>query len=80
MEARPSEATPVSFSHREILVILSGIMLGMLLAGLDQTIVATALPTIARELNGIEHMSWVVSAYLLASTADRKSTRLNSSH
>jgi len=69
MEARPSEATPVSFSHREILVILSGIMLGMLLAGLDQTIVATALPTIARELNGIEHMSWVVSAYLLASTA-----------
>jgi len=69
MQARPAEAIPVSFSHREVLVILSGIMLGMLLAGLDQTIVATALPTIARELSGAEHMSWVVSAYLLTSTA-----------
>ena len=69
MTARPSEATPAGFSHRETLVILSGIMLGMLLAGLDQTIVATALPTIARELAGAEHMSWVVSAYLLTSTA-----------
>ncbi len=69
MEARPAEAIPVSFSHHNVMVILSGIMLGMLLAGLDQTIVATALPTMARELHGIEHMSWVVSAYLLTSTA-----------
>jgi len=69
MQARPGEAVAVSFSHREVLVILSGIMLGMLLAGLDQTIVATALPTIARELSGVEHMSWVVSGYLLTSTA-----------
>ena len=69
MESHPPRALAVSFSHGEILVILSGVMLGMLLAGLDQTIVATALPTIARELHGLEHMSWVVSAYLLTSTA-----------
>src|SRR5579883_1833840 len=69
MERPPAPALPVAFSHRETLIILSGVMLGMLLAGLDQTIVATALPTIARELHGIEHMSWVVSAYLLTSTA-----------
>jgi EmrB/QacA subfamily drug resistance transporter len=43
-------------------------MLGMLLAALDQTIVATALPTIVSDLRGAEHLSWVVTAYLLAST------------
>ena len=69
MESRLSAAPPAAFGHREILVILSGVMLGMILAGLDQTIVATALPTIARELHGIQHMSWVVSGYLLTSTA-----------
>src|SRR4051794_41198294 len=44
-------------------------MLVMLLAALDQTIVATALPTIVGELGGLEHLSWVTSAYLLAVTA-----------
>ncbi|HET7594011.1 MAG TPA: MDR family MFS transporter [Stellaceae bacterium] len=58
-----------AFSHREILVILSGILLGMMLAALDQSIVATALPAIAGELNGLEHLSWIVSGYLLTSTA-----------
>jgi len=48
---------------------MSGLMLGMLLAALDQTIVGTALPTIVGELGGINHYSWVVTAYLLASTA-----------
>src|SRR3954452_22038143 len=43
-------------------------MLVLLLASLDQTIVATALPTIVGELGGIQHLSWVVTAYLLAST------------
>ena len=43
-------------------------MLGMLLAALDQTIVATALPTIVGDLGGLEHLSWVVTAYILAST------------
>src|ERR1700679_841717 len=51
--------------HRRILVILSALMLGMFLAALDQTIVATALPTIAGDLHGLNHLSWVVTAYLL---------------
>lgn len=55
-------------SHRQILVIFSGLMLGMFLAALDQTIVATALPTIVGELGGLNHLSWVVTSYLLATT------------
>jgi len=51
--------------HRRILVILFALMLGMTLASLDQTIVATALPTIAGDLHGLNHLSWVVTAYLL---------------
>ena len=63
--------TPVEtkvYSHRQIMVIMSGLMLGMLLAALDQTIVATALPTIVGDLGGLNHLSWVVTAYLVAST------------
>ena len=56
------------FSRSEIVSILSGLMLAMFLAGLDQTIVATSLSTMARDLNGWDLMSWVVSAYLVAST------------
>ncbi len=56
-------------SHRQILLLMGGLMTGMLLAALDQTIVGTALPTIVGELGGINHYSWVVTAYLLASTA-----------
>jgi EmrB/QacA subfamily drug resistance transporter len=56
-------------SHRQVMIVFSGLMLGMLLAALDQTIVATALPTIVATLHGEEHLSWVVSAYLLTSTA-----------
>lgn len=55
-------------THRQILVIYGGLAAGLLLAALDQTIVATALPTIVSELGGIEHLSWVVTAYLLSST------------
>jgi len=54
--------------HRRILIILSALMLGMFLAALDQTIVATALPTIAGDLHGLNHLAWVVTAYLLTST------------
>ncbi|HVB05346.1 MAG TPA: MDR family MFS transporter [Acidimicrobiales bacterium] len=57
-----------AFSHRQIQVIFTGVMLGMLLAAMDQTIVATALPTIAGDLGGLSHLSWVITAYLLAST------------
>jgi EmrB/QacA subfamily drug resistance transporter len=55
-------------SHRQILLIYSGLMLGMLLAALDQTIVSTALPTIVGDLGGLNRLSWVVTSYLLAST------------
>src|SRR4051794_36067240 len=55
--------------RRRILVVVSGLMLVMLLASLDQTIVSTALPTIVGELGGLEHLSWVVTSYLLAITA-----------
>jgi MFS family permease len=58
-----------ALSHRRVLVIIGALLLGMLLAALDQTIVATALPTIAGDLHGLSHLSWVVTAYLLASTA-----------
>ena len=54
---------------RGLLVIYSALMLAMLLAALDQTIVATALPTIVSDLGGLSHLSWVVTAYLLATTA-----------
>ncbi|GAA1777269.1 hypothetical protein GCM10009834_40220 [Streptomonospora arabica] len=48
--------------------VFFGVMLTMLLGALDQTIVSTALPTIVGELNGLEHLSWVVTAYMLAAT------------
>ncbi|MFD7853034.1 DHA2 family efflux MFS transporter permease subunit [Streptomyces microflavus] len=56
-------------SHRTVLVAIGALLLGMLLAALDQTIVSTALPTIVSELGGLDHLSWVVTAYLLAATA-----------
>ncbi|WP_329345944.1 MDR family MFS transporter [Streptomyces microflavus] len=56
-------------SHRTVLVVIGALLLGMLLAALDQTIVSTALPTIVSELGGLDHLSWVVTAYLLAATA-----------
>src|SRR5919107_2747202 len=55
-------------SQREVLIAFSAIMLATLLAALDQTIVATALPKIAADLHGFDDLSWVVSAYLLAAT------------
>src|SRR5690242_4750554 len=69
MTAERQAAEGQAFSHREVLGILSGILLGMMLAALDQSIVATALPAIATELHGLEHLSWIVAAYLLTSTA-----------
>ncbi|WP_433213903.1 MDR family MFS transporter [Dactylosporangium sp. CS-047395] len=62
-QARPALA------HKQILLLMGGLMTGMLLAALDQTIVGTALPTIVGDLGGLDHYSWVVTAYLLASTA-----------
>ena len=58
-----------TLSQAEIRRIIFGIMLSMLLAALDQTIIATALPTIGRELGDLEHLPWVVTVYLLTATA-----------
>ncbi|HVB90734.1 MAG TPA: MFS transporter [Acidimicrobiales bacterium] len=64
------DAPPMSeqITKRRLWVILGALLLGMLLAALDQTIVSTALPTIVGELHGGSHLAWVVTAYLLAST------------
>jgi EmrB/QacA subfamily drug resistance transporter len=56
-------------THSQILGVMVGIMAGMFLAALDQSIVGVALPRITSELGGLEHLSWVVTAYLLTSTA-----------
>jgi EmrB/QacA subfamily drug resistance transporter len=63
MNAQPDSIT------RETRIVFSALVLAMLLAVLDQTILATALPTIVGDLGGLDHLSWVVTAYLLASTA-----------
>jgi EmrB/QacA subfamily drug resistance transporter len=64
-----SEPAPAALAPpRRLGVILSALMLAMVLASLDQTIVSTALPTIVGDLGGLNHLSWVVTAYLLAST------------
>ena len=59
---------PAIVGHKQILIAFSGLVLAMLLAALDSTIVSTALPTIVSELGGLEHLAWVVTAYLLAQT------------
>src|SRR3978361_1003475 len=53
---------------RRLGIVIGAPLLGMLLASLDQTIVSTALPTIVGDLGGLDHISWVVTAYLLAVT------------
>ncbi len=69
-----SGASPASLgspqeSKRQVRLVFVGVMLGMFLAALDQTIVSTALPTIVGDLGGANHLSWVVTAYMLAATA-----------
>jgi EmrB/QacA subfamily drug resistance transporter len=54
--------------HRQKLIILAGVLLGLLLSALDQTIVSTAMPAIIADLKGIEYVAWTTTAYLLAST------------
>src|SRR6478752_3781672 len=55
-------------SHRQIVTILIGLMMGMFLAALDQTIVASAMRTIADDLRGLEHQAWATTAYLITAT------------
>jgi EmrB/QacA subfamily drug resistance transporter len=56
-------------SHRQILIVMGGLMAGMFLAALDQSIVAVALPMITSELGGLDKLPWLVTAYLLTATA-----------
>jgi EmrB/QacA subfamily drug resistance transporter len=58
----------MKLTHRQVQIVFLGLMAGMLLAALDQTIVATALPTIVGDLGGLKQLSWVVTAYILTST------------
>jgi EmrB/QacA subfamily drug resistance transporter len=58
----------IAVATKQLRLIFAGLMLGVLLASLDQTVVATALPTIVGDLGGLNHLSWVVTSYLLAST------------
>ncbi|MGI8506147.1 MAG: DHA2 family efflux MFS transporter permease subunit [Solirubrobacteraceae bacterium] len=60
---------PAGEQRRSVLIVFTGLMLVLLMAALDQTIVSTALPTIVGDLGGLSHISWVVTAYLLAQTA-----------
>ena len=60
---------PQYLTHRQIIIVLFGVMAGMLLFALDQGIVGTALPRIVSDLGGLDRLSWVVTAYLLTSTA-----------
>jgi len=70
VELSPTGGAPlgVPLGHGRVIVVFSGLLLAMLLAALDQTIVATALPTIVGELGGLARLSWVVTSYLLAQT------------
>src|SRR5664280_1872659 len=63
-----TDTIPGTMPKRDLYWVFGALMLGMLLAALDSTIVATALPTIVGDLHGASHLSWVVVAYLLAST------------
>ena len=63
-----TEIPEEGLTGRALTTVFVALMLGMFLAALDQTIVSTALPTIVGELGGLDHLSWVVTAYLLAAT------------
>ncbi|MGW1994698.1 MDR family MFS transporter [Embleya sp. NPDC001921] len=59
-------AAPPTLTHRQIMLVFCGLMLGVMLASLDATIVSTAMPTIVADLGGLEHLAWVTTAYTLA--------------
>ncbi|MBE0009011.1 MULTISPECIES: MDR family MFS transporter [unclassified Arthrobacter] len=62
------EKGPLLLTQKRIWIIFSALIAGMLLASLDQTIVSTAMPTIVGQLGGVEHQTWITTAYLLATT------------
>ena len=65
----PPDTTPGPImSHRQIMFVMYGLMAGMFLSALDQTIVGTAIRTIGDDLNGLDQQAWVTTAYLIAAT------------
>src|SRR5258708_9295851 len=62
------QAAPALGRRRDVLIVLPGLLLALILAMLDQLVVSTALPRIVGDLGGLNHLSWVVTAYVLAST------------
>src|SRR6218665_4024932 len=63
-----TDASKPIMSHRQILFVIYGLMAGMFLSSLDQTIVGTAIRTIGDDLNGLDQQAWVTTAYLIPST------------
>ena len=69
-QTRPAVGTSFhALPRRDLVLTVAGLMLGLLLAALDQTIVGTAMPRVVADLQGFEHYAWVTTAYLLTSTA-----------
>ena len=70
MQAPPATDTPppIVLTRRRVNLIFAALLAGMLMAALDQTIVATSMPTIVGNLGGVSQMAWVTTAYLLATT------------
>jgi EmrB/QacA subfamily drug resistance transporter len=69
LEAGESGAGNAHFTHQQILKVITGILLCIFLPAIDQTVVIPAVPAMAAELSGFNHLSWIISAYLLTSTA-----------
>lgn len=67
--ASPDLNQPTYLPHEQIIKVMMGVMAGVFLSALDQSIVGVALPRITSDLGGLEHLSWVITAYLLTSTA-----------
>ena len=65
----PIEPDAPSYSHRQIMTIFAGLMAGMFVAAIDQTVVSTAMPRIVSQLHGIDRYTWVTTAYLVTETA-----------
>src|SRR5262249_59528176 len=66
--AAGEQSAPAFGRRRDVMIVLPGLLLALILAMLDQLVVSTALPRIVGDLGGLNHLSWVVTAYVLAST------------
>lgn len=66
---KPAEdKTYTAMSHKSVMIIFAGLLMAMFLSSLDQTIISTALPTIAGDLGGVDHIAWIITSYTLAIT------------